>query len=261
MRESEGKFFPRVPGHIPKTEKEVNKEIKTWRSEIGFQTELWEAKNAYHVRATAQFPRCTFDRLPPAIVLQKYYREEIKQKQPLKDLLANEDRNSRLRFNFDKLGLIVDLTHTKVDEFAWEKTCKVALDMKILEKIVAMFEGDQINDPLDEGVLHTALRMESDERFMYHHEDVVHDVHIELERIQQFSEAIRNGTLSGHTGKPIKNIVAIGTGGSVLGTEFVYEALRFDSSCKAASEGMTLKLLGSVDPTDFHRATDGLDIE
>jgi glucose-6-phosphate isomerase len=59
----------------------------------------------------------------------------------------------------------------------------------------------------------------------------------------------------------LKNIVAIGIGGSFLGPEFVYEALRYDETCKAASAGMNLKFLANVDPTDFFRATDGLDVE
>ena len=61
----------------------------------------------------------------------------------------------------------------------------------------------------------------------------------------------------------MKNIVAIGIGGSFLGPEFVYEALRFDSKCRAASasKGMNLKFLANVDPIDFYRATEGLDIE
>lgn len=61
----------------------------------------------------------------------------------------------------------------------------------------------------------------------------------------------------------MKNIVAIGIGGSFLGPEFVFEALRHDPVCKAASvgKGMQLKFLANVDPIDFFRATDGLNVE
>lgn len=67
--------------------------------------------------------------------------------------------------------------------------------------------------------------------------------------------------VQGHTGKKLRNIVAIGIGGSFLGPEFVFEALRFDATCRAASEGMTMKFLANVDPIDFFRATEGLDVE
>jgi len=33
----------------------------------------------------------------------------------------------------------------------------------------------------------------------------------------------------GYTGKPINTVVAIGIGGSYLGPEFVFEALKFDA--------------------------------
>jgi len=55
--------------------------------------------------------------------------------------------------------------------------------------------------------------------------------------------------------------MAIGIGGSYLGPEFVYEALRFDPDCKAASAGMQLKFLANVDPIDFQRATEAISIE
>jgi glucose-6-phosphate isomerase len=59
----------------------------------------------------------------------------------------------------------------------------------------------------------------------------------------------------------LKNIVAIGIGGSYLGPEFVFEALKYDAVSKASSEGMNLKFLANVDPIDFYRAVEGLNIE
>ena len=64
-----------------------------------------------------------------------------------------------------------------------------------------------------------------------------------------------------YSGKKLKNIVAIGIGGSFLGPEFVFEALRFDEKCKEASAGFNLKFLANVDPTDFFRALEGIDVE
>jgi glucose-6-phosphate isomerase len=55
--------------------------------------------------------------------------------------------------------------------------------------------------------------------------------------------------------------VAIGIGGSALGPEFIFEALQKDKECMESSNGRNLKFLANVDPIDFHRATDGLDVE
>ena len=57
-------------------------------------------------------------------------------------------------------------------------------------------------------------------------EDVVADVHEVLDRMAAFAERVRSGEWKGHTGKPIRNVVNIGIGGSDLGPVMAYEALR-----------------------------------
>jgi len=57
--------------------------------------------------------------------------------------------------------------------------------------------------------------------------DVVPDVWEILDRIKDFSTKVRNGEWKGVTGKPLKNVVAIGIGGSFLGPLFVHTALRY----------------------------------
>ena len=54
-------------------------------------------------------------------------------------------------------------------------------------------------------------------------------------------------------------MVAIGIGGSYLGPEFVYEALR--GSINSIASGIKLKFLANVDPIDFERAIDGINVE
>ncbi|MEK8170322.1 hypothetical protein NKH77_13340 [Streptomyces sp. M19] len=57
-------------------------------------------------------------------------------------------------------------------------------------------------------------------------EDVVPEVHAVLTKMATFTDRIRSGDWTGHTGRPIKNIVNIGIGGSDLGPAMAYEALR-----------------------------------
>lgn len=110
-------------------------------------------------------------------------------------------------------------------------------------------------------MLHTALRKNEGEVVQVDGQDVVAGVVEVRKRMAEFSESVRSGQSLGHSGKLLVNIVAIGIGGSFLGPEFVYEALRFDATCRAASEGRTIKFLANVDPIDFARATDGLNVE
>jgi glucose-6-phosphate isomerase len=55
--------------------------------------------------------------------------------------------------------------------------------------------------------------------------------------------------------------VSIGIGGSYLGPEFVYEALKTSPAGKVAAGDLKLKFLANVDPIDFTRALDGVDVE
>jgi glucose-6-phosphate isomerase len=65
---------------------------------------------------------------------------------------------------------------------------------------------------------------------------------------------VRSGTWTGHTGRPIRNIVNVGIGGSDLGPVMAYEALRHYSK-----RNLTFRFVSNVDGTDFHEATLDLD--
>lgn len=64
------------------------------------------------------------------------------------------------------------------------------------------------------------------QKIMVGDRNVVPDVWEVLDRIKNFSEQVRSGQWLGVTGKPLKNVVAIGIGGSFLGPLFVHTALK-----------------------------------
>jgi len=90
---------------------------------------------------------------------------------------------------------------------------------------------------------------------------VVQAVRGVLERVYDFADRVRSGAWTGCTGKRLVNVVSIGIGGSYLGPEFVYEALRFAPRAREAGEGRALRFLANVDPVDVARALSGLDPE
>lgn len=118
-----------------------------------------------------------------------------------------------------------------------------------------MGAGNHINSTEDRAVMHMALRSPTSKSFYIDGADVVPEVHSVLNKISRFSELVRNKQWLGATGRPIKNIISVGIGGSYLGPEFVYEALRTDPVGKTTSEGRTLRFLANVDPVDVARAT------
>ena len=117
-----------------------------------------------------------------------------------------------------------------------------------------MYRGDRINLSEIRSVLHIALRAPRGESIVVDGSDVVPEVHAVLDKMSAFAERVRSGEWKGHTGKPIRNIVNIGIGGSDLGPVMAYEALRHYSD-----RSMVFRFVSNVDDTDFAEATRDLD--
>lgn len=150
---------------------------------------------------------------------------------------------------------LLDFTHVKIDSEGLDLLTKVADEVKLNEKIAQMFNGDIINKTEKRQVWHVKLREFDGQDAMS--KDIAHV----RERIQKFSDSVRSGSTLGFTHKKLTTVVAIGIGGSYLGPEFVYEALRGSSEGRAASNGIKLKFLANVDPIDFERACSDIDVE
>lgn len=118
----------------------------------------------------------------------------------------------------------------------------------------AMFRGDKINTTEDRAVLHTALRAPRGAVIEVDGENVVPAVHAVLDKMAAFSDRVRSGEWTGHTGKPIKNIVNIGIGGSDLGPAMAYEVLR-----SFTDRSLTFRFVSNVDGADLHEAVHDLD--
>src|SRR4051812_8482816 len=89
-----------------------------------------------------------------------------------------------------------------------------------------MFAGEPINVTEGRAVLHVALRNFANRPILVGGRDVMPDVNAALSHMRSFSEAVRSGAWTGFTGKPIRDVVNIGIGGSDLGPVMVTEALR-----------------------------------
>lgn len=133
--------------------------------------------------------------------------------------------------------------------------------LKCLIELRRCIKEKKINGPENRAVLHVALRAKENEVYNTDGKNVVPEVYKILNRIAEFSEKVRSGKFIGYSGKVLKNVVVIGIGGSYLGIEFVYEAIRYHPSCVKSAAGRTIRFLANVDPNDFARATNGLDPE
>ena len=121
-------------------------------------------------------------------------------------------------------------------------------------RIDAMFRGEKINVTENRAVLHIALRAPRGTSILVDGENVVSEVHAELERMADFSSGVRSGQWRGQTGKRIRNVINIGIGGSDLGPVMAFEALRHYSD-----RSMTFGFISNIDGTDLAEAVRDLD--
>jgi glucose-6-phosphate isomerase len=173
----------------------------------------------------------------------------------LRDMFA-ADSNRGERLVAEGAGLYLDYSKNRVTDETISLLVELADDCGMPERREAMFRGDRINVTENRSVLHVALRMPRDRSLVVDGVDVVKEVHEVLDRMSAFSEKVRNGDWRGHTGKPIRNVINIGIGGSDLGPVMAYEALRHYSR-----RDMTFRFVSNVDGTDFVECTRDLDPE
>jgi glucose-6-phosphate isomerase len=173
----------------------------------------------------------------------------------LRELFASDSTRGE-RMCIEALGLYLDYSKNRITDETLTLLVGLANECALPARIEAMFSGAKINVTEDRAVLHVALRAPPSERILVDGVDVVPEVHAVLERMAAFSEELRSGRWRGHSGRPIKNVVNIGIGGSDLGPVMAYEALRHYSR-----RDLTFRFISNVDGTDFAEATADLDPE
>ena len=171
----------------------------------------------------------------------------------LRQLFADDPKRGE-RLTAEAAGIYLDYSKNRITS----ETIKLLLDLAeavaLRAKIDAMFRGEKINVSEGRAVLHVALRAPRGASILVDGENVVPQVHAVLDRMGDFSNRVRSGTWKGYTGKPIRNVVNIGIGGSDLGPVMAYEALKHYSD-----RAMTFRFVSNVDGTDLAEAVRDLD--
>ena len=173
----------------------------------------------------------------------------------LRDLFARDPGRGE-RLSAEGAGLYLDFSKNRVSDETLELLAALARECGVEERREAMFRGERINVSEDRSVLHVALRMPRGRSLVVDGVDVVREVHETLDRMAAFCERVRGGEWRGHSGRPIRNVVNVGIGGSDLGPAMAYEALRHYSRRE-----MAFRFVSNVDGTDFAESTRDLDPE
>ncbi len=172
----------------------------------------------------------------------------------LRDLFADDKERGR-RLTAEAADLYVDYSKNRVTAETLTLLGNLATEVKLTDRIAAMFDGTHINTSEDRAVLHTALRLPRNATLHVDGQDVVADVHEVLDKMAAFADRVRSGEWRGFTGRAIATVVNIGIGGSDLGPVMAYEAL------KAYADGPACRFISNIDPTDVYDKTHDLDPE
>ncbi|KAI3777435.1 hypothetical protein L1987_47235 [Smallanthus sonchifolius] len=146
----------------------------------------------------------------------------------LRDLMNDTDRCKSMMIEFD--GIFLDYSRQRAT----------------VDTVFKLFTLAEINSTENRSVLHVALRASKDTTINSDGKNVVPDVWQVLDKIRDFSDKVRNGSWVGATGKALKNVIAIGIGGSFLGPLFVHTALQTDSEASKSAGGCQLRLPQAV---------------
>jgi glucose-6-phosphate isomerase len=171
----------------------------------------------------------------------------------LRDLFANDPGRGE-RMAMEAAGIYLDYSKNRINDETLRLLLELAEQSALRGRIDAMFRGDKINVTENRAVLHVALRAPKGTSIVVDGNNVVPEVQAVLEKMADFAARVRDGRWKGHSGKPIRNVVNIGIGGSDLGPVMAYEALRYYSN-----RAMTFRFVSNVDGTDFVEATHDLD--
>lgn len=175
-----------------------------------------------------------------SVLLDEYKRfSDVK----MNDLFANDDKRAE-KYTIEFENLVFDYSKNKFDDKVMEALLELAKEHNLKDRIEDMFNGKKINVTENRAVLHTALRNFSGKPVYVDGQDVMPEILRVQDKMKEFSDAVRNGSFRGFTGKKLKNIVNIGIGGSDLGPYMVAQALR-----KYWAEGIECYFISNIDGT------------
>ena len=190
----------------------------------------------------------------PAFQALQQHFEKLREATLAELFAADAGRGTSLSLEAE--GIYLDYSKHRITAETIDLLVALAQESNLADLRADMFAGEHINITEDRAVLHVALRAPEGAVITTDGADVVPGVHEVLGRMGAFADKIRAGEWTGHTGKPIVNIVNIGIGGSDLGPVMAYEALRHYSA-----RNLTFRFVSNVDGTDFAEKTHDLDPE
>jgi len=190
---------------------------------------------------------------PEYQTLQRHYRE-WKTVHLREVFQADPRRGEKFRVIHD--GIYYDYAKNLVTDETLGMLTDFARNRGLGEAIEEMFRGGKINRTEDRPVLHTALRNADPGPLMVEGEDIKALIARSWERMASLAGRIRRGEWMGSFGRPIRNLVNIGIGGSDLGPRMATWALGV-----LTRPGLKVRFVSSIDPADLDGVLGDLSLE
>ena len=172
----------------------------------------------------------------------------------ISDLFVN-DPNRFKNFSINFENLLLDFSRNRINDETLDIFEKLAEEIKLSDAIKSYFNGEKINETEGRGVLHTAVRNQSNNKLIHDGVNIIEKIKTERERVFKFSNEIITGNYLGFSGKKISTIVNVGIGGSDLGPKMVTEALEFYRN------HLNIRFISNVDGDHIHGLLEVLDPE
>ena len=146
-------------------------------------------------------------------------------KDEMKDLFAR-DKERAAKYTLNLGNLYLDYSKNRINDKTMKYLLNLTKEVKLKDKIDAMFSGEKINKTENRAVLHVALRNRQNTPIYVDGQNVMPEINAVLAKMKKFSDAVRFGEFKGATGKKLTSIVNIGIGGSDLGPFMATTALK-----------------------------------
>jgi len=160
--------------------------------------------------------------------------------------------NSRLnQFSLSVGGLFLDFSKHRVTPEILAALVKLAEEKLLADRVKDLMTGEIVNVSEGRAALHTALRRPSEDL----PDGFAEHVLAERKKLAKLSTNIRDGSWTGHTGKPITDVINIGIGGSDLGPKMMTAALR------EFHDGPRIHFISNVDGAEILSLLPQLDAE
>ncbi|MDA8127586.1 MAG: glucose-6-phosphate isomerase [Betaproteobacteria bacterium] len=143
----------------------------------------------------------------------------------MRDLFAADPARFE-RFSLQVGELLLDYSKNRITDETMGLLVRLAEEADVAGWRERMFHGDKINNTENRAVLHVALRNRGNHPVFVDGDDVMPKINAVIERMGVFAERVRSGEWRGYTGERITDVVNIGIGGSDLGPQMVYQALK-----------------------------------